>query len=73
MMSLPWGNDVVAPWGNSHIRDVWPEWVSFQAEHLWMGVNFLPKICRWVIILIEFYLGMGGFPQNGIKPTVHVV
>ena len=50
-MSLPRGNDVVAPpppQGRApilgHIRDVWPEWVSFQAENLWMVVNFLPKI-----------------------------
>ena len=43
-------------------------WV-FQAENLQMGVHFWPKTCGWVIILIQFYLGMGGFPLNWIKPT----
>ena len=35
-----------------HIRDVRPEWVSFQAKNLRDGVNFWPKTCGWVIILI---------------------
>ena len=37
----------------SHIRDVRPEWVTFQAKNLRMGVDFWPKTCWWVIILIH--------------------
>ena len=58
-----------------HIRDVRSEWVTFPGQkpadgckfstkNLRMGVNFLPKTCGWVIILIQFYMGMGGFPLN---------
>ena len=48
-----------------HIRDVLPEWVSFPGRKPADGCKFLTKNLRMgQIILIYFYLGMGGFPLN---------
>ena len=60
-------SSVVKPPGGTpilgHIRDVRPEWVTFPGrkpadgcefltKNLRMGVNYSPKTCGWVIILI---------------------